>query len=265
MARSGEDDEATRILCGAASGCMNRAPRRRPRRSSRWTAGIARWPTPPRAAADRSPRPGRSPATCSPARARSSCCTATCTMRTCSTAGPRGWLAIDPKGLIGERGFEYANLFRNPDAEVALSAGPPRAPGGDRRRDGGSGAGAAARLGPCLCGARRRLEPRRAAMTATPPSASRSPRSPGPNWRLGPREAVERRHDRLGHSGRRHLVTGRPRRRTSSLLGQARCNAQAAVDRRADIQPAADDRAGNARNSGRIAQQLTILEPASVH
>ena len=36
-------------------------------------------------------------------------------------AGERGWLAIDPKGLIGERGFEYANLFRNPDAESALS------------------------------------------------------------------------------------------------------------------------------------------------
>ncbi|MPZ57298.1 MAG: APH(6) family putative aminoglycoside O-phosphotransferase [Rhizobiales bacterium] len=29
--------------------------------------------------------------------------------------GPRGWLAIDPKGLIGERGFDYANLFCNPD------------------------------------------------------------------------------------------------------------------------------------------------------
>jgi streptomycin 6-kinase len=24
--------------------------------------------------------------------------------------GPRGWLAIDPKGLIGERGFDYANV-----------------------------------------------------------------------------------------------------------------------------------------------------------
>jgi len=29
--------------------------------------------------------------------------------------GPRGWLAIDPKGLVGERGFDYANLFCNPD------------------------------------------------------------------------------------------------------------------------------------------------------
>jgi streptomycin 6-kinase len=34
--------------------------------------------------------------------------------------GVRGWLAIDPKGLIGERGFEFANLFRNPSNEIAL-------------------------------------------------------------------------------------------------------------------------------------------------
>lgn len=29
--------------------------------------------------------------------------------------GGRGWLAIDPKGLIGERGFDFANIFTNPD------------------------------------------------------------------------------------------------------------------------------------------------------
>lgn len=29
--------------------------------------------------------------------------------------GARGWLAIDPKRLHGERGFDYANLFCNPD------------------------------------------------------------------------------------------------------------------------------------------------------
>lgn len=37
--------------------------------------------------------------------------------------GSRGWLAIDPKRLIGERGFDYANLFCNPDAEIATAAG----------------------------------------------------------------------------------------------------------------------------------------------
>jgi Aminoglycoside/hydroxyurea antibiotic resistance kinase len=28
--------------------------------------------------------------------------------------GPRGWLAIDPNGLIGERTYDIANLLRNP-------------------------------------------------------------------------------------------------------------------------------------------------------
>lgn len=29
--------------------------------------------------------------------------------------GQSGWLAIDPKGLKGERGFDFANIFTNPD------------------------------------------------------------------------------------------------------------------------------------------------------
>ncbi|WP_341317432.1 aminoglycoside phosphotransferase family protein [Paraburkholderia sp. IMGN_8] len=37
--------------------------------------------------------------------------------------GPRGWLAIDPKGLYGERGFDYANIFCNPDRQSALAPG----------------------------------------------------------------------------------------------------------------------------------------------
>jgi streptomycin 6-kinase len=28
--------------------------------------------------------------------------------------GPRGWLAIDPKGVIGERAYDFANLIGNP-------------------------------------------------------------------------------------------------------------------------------------------------------
>jgi streptomycin 6-kinase len=35
----------------------------------------------------------------------------------------RGWLAIDPKGLVGERGFDYANIFCNPDSETATMPG----------------------------------------------------------------------------------------------------------------------------------------------
>jgi streptomycin 6-kinase len=37
--------------------------------------------------------------------------------------GERGWLVIDPKGLIGERGFDYANLFCNPDHGTATAPG----------------------------------------------------------------------------------------------------------------------------------------------
>jgi streptomycin 6-kinase len=37
--------------------------------------------------------------------------------------GPRGWLVIDPKGLLGERGYDYANLFCNPDEGTATTPG----------------------------------------------------------------------------------------------------------------------------------------------
>ncbi|RJF71591.1 3'-kinase [Deinococcus cavernae] len=35
----------------------------------------------------------------------------------------RGWLLIDPKGLVGERGFDYANIFYNPTNADALRPG----------------------------------------------------------------------------------------------------------------------------------------------
>jgi streptomycin 6-kinase len=38
-------------------------------------------------------------------------------------AGERGWIAIDPKGLIGERGFDFANIFHNPTREFSLAPG----------------------------------------------------------------------------------------------------------------------------------------------
>jgi streptomycin 6-kinase len=37
--------------------------------------------------------------------------------------GPRGWLAIDPKGLFGERAFDFANIFCNPDRDIATAPG----------------------------------------------------------------------------------------------------------------------------------------------
>ena len=37
--------------------------------------------------------------------------------------GERGWLAIDPKGLMGERAFDFANIFCNPSFEIATKPG----------------------------------------------------------------------------------------------------------------------------------------------
>lgn len=37
--------------------------------------------------------------------------------------GPDGWLAIDPKGLVGEAGFDFANLFANEDLPTIAAAG----------------------------------------------------------------------------------------------------------------------------------------------
>jgi len=37
--------------------------------------------------------------------------------------GDRGWLAIDPKGLRGDRAFDYANLFCNPAHDIAVDPG----------------------------------------------------------------------------------------------------------------------------------------------
>lgn len=34
--------------------------------------------------------------------------------------GPRGWLAIDPKRLVGDRAFDFANLLRNPDPDTKV-------------------------------------------------------------------------------------------------------------------------------------------------
>lgn len=38
-------------------------------------------------------------------------------------AGARGWIAIDPKGIFGPRAYDYANILCNPDPETALAPG----------------------------------------------------------------------------------------------------------------------------------------------
>jgi streptomycin 6-kinase len=39
------------------------------------------------------------------------------------SAGSRGWVAIDPKHVTGERAYDFANIFCNPDLKVAIAPG----------------------------------------------------------------------------------------------------------------------------------------------
>ncbi|HXQ12555.1 MAG TPA: aminoglycoside phosphotransferase family protein [Caulobacteraceae bacterium] len=123
MARSGEDDAATRVLCDTAM--RLHAPRSGPPPATlvpldRWHDSLAQaaasrgglfaeaW----RVARDLLAQPREAVVLHGDLHHGN-----------VLDGGPRGWLAIDPKGLIGERGFDYANLFRNPDAEIALKPG----------------------------------------------------------------------------------------------------------------------------------------------
>jgi len=123
MARGGADDEATRILCGAAK--QLHEPRAAPPPAT--LVPLDRWH---RSLANAAESRG-GPFAPAWAMARDLLANPRDVVvlhgdlhhENVLDGGTRGWLAIDPKGLIGERGFEYANLFRNPDAEVALQPG----------------------------------------------------------------------------------------------------------------------------------------------
>ena len=123
MADSGHDDEASRILCAAAA--RLHAPRDRPLPPT--LVPLTRWFKELAPAASRYGSVLRQ---------------ATATARellrepqdvvllhgdihhgNILDGGPRGWLAIDPKGLAGERGFDFANLFCNPDLAVVTAPG----------------------------------------------------------------------------------------------------------------------------------------------
>lgn len=123
MAKSGRDDEASRIICTALDGLH-------------------------------APRPGRLPASLNPlpewfgqlepaANRHGGVLTKSLAMSKVLLADPRevcvlhgdghhgnildfgelGWLAIDPKGLIGERGYDYAHPLCNPDMATATAPG----------------------------------------------------------------------------------------------------------------------------------------------
>jgi streptomycin 6-kinase len=120
MARGGEDAEACRILCGVAAELH--APRPDPPATlvplERWFAAL--WPSAQRRGgvyAKAAEAARELFATAEPPRALHGDIHHGNVM----DGGARGWLAIDPKGLWGDRGYDYANLIGNPDAETALA------------------------------------------------------------------------------------------------------------------------------------------------
>lgn len=114
MARSGRDGEATRILCATVAGLH--APRPGPLPALKSLADQFRELAPMAAqrggilarAAEVAARLLADPREVVPLHGDLH-------HDNVLDFGPRGWLAIDPQGLIGERGFDYANIFTNPD------------------------------------------------------------------------------------------------------------------------------------------------------
>ena len=117
LCRDGRDDDATRIICGAA-GRLHRIRAVNPPE----LVPLTRWFADLDAAAGRGGLFTRAAAT---ARALLAAPLDETVLHgdihhgNILDFGDRGWLAIDPKGLRGERAFDYANLFCNPDADTA--------------------------------------------------------------------------------------------------------------------------------------------------
>lgn len=123
MARSGHDDEATEILCAAAA-CLHRP---RPETKPETLVPLTDWFAPlwPMAKA----RSGDFTKAAEIAQALLSEPSPQVVLHgdlhhgNVLDFGDRGWLAIDPKGLIGDRGYDYANMLCNPDGEIATAPG----------------------------------------------------------------------------------------------------------------------------------------------
>ena len=123
MALSGRDDEATRIMCQVA--VRLHAPRMRPLPSS--LVPLPEWFT--------ALKPGATRHRGTLERAAAAARHLFAEPRDIVVLhgdihhgnildfGSQGWLAIDPKGLLGERTFDFVNILRNPDAQVALTPG----------------------------------------------------------------------------------------------------------------------------------------------
>jgi streptomycin 6-kinase len=121
MAREGQDDEASRIICGVAMTLhAHGSPPAGLVPLSEWYAELSRV-----AGADT----GIFTQAASTAAELLASPQEQCVLHgdlhhgNVLDFGARGWLAIDPKGLIGERGFDFANIFCNPDFETATNPG----------------------------------------------------------------------------------------------------------------------------------------------
>ena len=122
MARAGRDDEASRILCAVAA--RLHAPRLSPPPE---LVPLARWfaPLEPAAAIHGGLLVPAAAAACALLAEPREVVPLHGDLHHDNVLdfGARGWLAIDPKRLVGERGFDFANILRNPDAEVATRPG----------------------------------------------------------------------------------------------------------------------------------------------
>jgi streptomycin 6-kinase len=123
MARGREDEDATRILCAVAE--RLHAPRPQP-----WPAGLAPLPIwlralGPAAAARGGVLAEAQAALESLLAEQDEVCVLHGDLHheNVLDGGDRGWLAIDPKGITGPRGYDYANILCNPDPATALSPG----------------------------------------------------------------------------------------------------------------------------------------------
>jgi streptomycin 6-kinase len=122
MATAGCDDEASRVLCAVADGLH--APRGDPPDGlvplERWFRSLA-----PAAAS----HGGVLAASNATAQALFAEPRQPCVLHgdlhhaNVLDGGALGWLAIDPKGLFGERGYDYANILCNPDGPTAIAPG----------------------------------------------------------------------------------------------------------------------------------------------
>jgi streptomycin 6-kinase len=123
MARSGGDDEASRIIC--AVGDRLHAPRTQP--PPKTLIPLARWfrALPPAAAA----HGGIFNVSLAAMQALLADARDVVVLHgdlhheNVIDGGERGWLVIDPKGVLGERTYEYATTLINPDAALALEPG----------------------------------------------------------------------------------------------------------------------------------------------